>query len=87
MSKNSRLSNVEVLRCFAVLSLVAWHCLCVYVGWRRLLPDITAAVGDSIITKWYTTLSKIIFMPDANMPLFVIISGFVYSFLWNGGGV
>lgn len=82
---NSRLSNIEFLRCFAVLSLVAWHSLCVYVGWQSYLPDITAAVGHSFLTKLYGVLTTRVLMPDANMPLFTVISGFVYAYLRKQG--
>lgn len=82
---NCRLSNIEFLRCFAVLTLVGWHCLCVYVGWHAFLPDISAAVGDSTLTHFYEILSTRVLMPDANMPLFTVISGFVYEYLKKQG--
>lgn len=82
---NSRLSNIEFLRCFAVLSLVAWHSLCVYVGWQSYIPDITAAVGHSFLTKLYGVLTTRVLTPDANMPLFTVISGFVYAYLRKQG--
>lgn len=82
---NSRLSNIEFLRSFAVLSLVAWHSLCVYVGWQSYLPDITDAVGHSFLTKLYGVLTTRVFTPDANMPLFTVISGFVYAYLRKQG--
>ena len=83
--EETRLSNIDVIRCFAILSLVAWHSLCVYVGWRGYLPDITAAVEGSVLVKWYCIFTTKIIMPDANMPLFVIIAAYVYSCLWKKG--
>ncbi len=82
---NSRLSNIEFLRCFAVLTLVGCHSLCVYVGWQSYLPDIAAAVGDTPLTLFYRILSTRVLMPDANMPLFTVISGFVYAHLRKQG--
>ena len=75
-----KIQNVEWLRFIAVLSLVFWHSICVYTGWNNYLPSITEVVGDSFYTKIYTILAKV-FLPDANMPLFVTISGFVYYYL------
>lgn len=82
---SKRLQNIELLRCFAVLSLVAWHSLCVYVGWDRFLPDIAASVGETWTTKFYKIVTTKILMPDSNMPLFTVISGFVYGYLRKQG--
>jgi len=82
---NNRLSNIEFLRCLAVLTLVGWHSLCVYVGWYSFLPDITAAVGDTTLTHFYKVFTTCVLMPDANMPLFTVISGFVYAYLRRQG--
>lgn len=76
-----RLQNIEFLRCFAVLSLVALHSLCVYVGWKNYLPDIYEAIGETSLTKFYIIITAKVLMPDANMPLFTVISGFVYAHL------
>lgn len=81
---NNRLSNIELLRCFAVLSLVAWHSICVYVGWTSFLPDISESIGDTLITKIYKYASRVL-IPSANMPLFTAISGFVYAYLRTQG--
>lgn len=82
---NNRLSNIEFLRCFAVLTLVGWHSLCVYVGWQSFLPDITVAVEDTSLTHFYMVFTTKVLMPDANMPLFTVISGFVYAYLRKQG--
>lgn len=82
---NSRLQNIEFLRCFAVLSLVAWHSLCVYVGWKSFLPDISEAVGGTWLTNFYQVITTKVLMPNANMPLFTVISGFVYAYLRRQG--
>lgn len=82
---SSRLNNIDVIRCFAIISLVAWHSLCVYVGWSYCLPDITAAVSGNRITSFYRMASTVFVMPDANMPLFVIVAAYVYAYLWNKG--
>lgn len=83
-AKESRLNYIEAIRCFAILSLVVWHCICVYTGWMSYLPDITAAVENNILTKIYMG-AAILIMPDANMPLFVMVAAYVYVYLWNKG--
>ena len=40
----------------------------------------TSAVDDSIYTRIYGLIARV-FLPDANMPLFTAISGFVYYYL------
>ena len=42
-------------------------------------------VGHSFITKAYSIFAMV-FIPDANMPLFTAISGFVYSYLYYRKG-
>lgn len=81
---NNRLSNIELLRCYAVLSLVVWHSICVYVGWTSFLPDISESVSGTYITKFYRYASRVL-IPYANMPLFTAISGFVYAYLRSQG--
>lgn len=80
MYDRGRAQNIEWLRFIAVLSLVFWHSICVYTGWKNYLPNVTNAICDSFITKFLQYISRI-FLPDANMPLFTAISGFVYSYL------
>lgn len=84
-NKEPKLTNIEAIRCFAIVSLVAWHSICVYVGWMSYLPDITQAVEVNIITKVYGILTTKLLMPDANMPLFVMVAAYVYAFLWERG--
>ncbi len=83
-TETTRLTNIEIIRCFAIISLVAWHSICVYVGWSSSLPNIAEAVEGNLLTKIYIYASKIL-MPDANMPLFVIVAAYVYAYLWHKG--
>ena len=80
-NRGGQLINVNFIRVYALISLVVWHSLCIYLGWGAYLPMIQEQVGDTIITKVYR-LFALIFIPDANMPLFTAVSGFVYSYLY-----
>lgn len=66
---NLYLKEIELLRVFAVLSLVAFHTLCVYTceGW------------GGVTTPMSVLYNKLIgrFIPEANMPLFTFIAGYL----------
>lgn len=80
---NGRLVYIEYIRLYALISLIAWHSLCIYLGWNVLSN--TPEIEDSFLTKIYKYVAQI-FIPNANMPLFTAISGFVYSYLYNCKG-
>jgi len=67
----NKLQDVALLRCLAVISLVAWHSYCSYICWN---------IADTPMSIWYTRLFKIL-TPDANMPLFTFISGYLFCYL------
>lgn len=67
----NRLNDVALLRCFATISLVAWHSYCSYICW---------GLASSPLNEFYTNLFYFI-TPDANMPLFTFISGYLFSYL------
>lgn len=73
--QNSNLFDISLLRVFATLSLVLWHSYCSYVCW---------GYGNSPLDQLYTKIA-LVFIPDANMPLFTIISGFLFGYLLNKG--
>ncbi len=71
-----RLFDVTVLRAFAVLSLVMWHCYCPYICW---------GTAESPLNGFYTKLF-INIIPDANMPLFTFLAGYLFYYLYEEKG-
>ena len=71
MEQKNDLKYLNLIRAFAVISLVVWHSYCSYVCW---------GFGNSPLDKIYY-LFIVNLIPDANMPLFTFISGFLFSFL------
>lgn len=67
----NRLQEVTLLRAFAVLSLVMWHCYCPYICW---------GTAESPLNGFYTKLFTNI-IPDANMPLFTFLAGYLFYYL------
>lgn len=70
--------EVDFLRIFATASLLVWHCFYCPIGRWALLEE------DSLIHFLMKTSSYLI--PDANMPLFTFISGFLFYFLFKEKG-
>lgn len=73
-----KVQEIDFLRIFATFSIVLWHCFYCPIGNWGLLSE------DSIthfIMKTYTYL-----IPDANMPLFTFISGYLFYFLYKEKG-
>lgn len=66
------LRELTLLRCFAVLSLVVHHVLCIYLSepWGGV---------ESPLNEYFSKLLRW-FVPDANMPLFVIIAGYLMKY-------
>lgn len=73
---NNRLFDVTLLRAFAVLSLVMWHCYCPYICW---------GTAESPLNGFYTNLFTNI-IPDANMPLFTFLAGYLFCYLYEEKG-
>lgn len=77
--KDNKLVVIDYMRFVAILSIVAWHCsLCPYQSWELL--DIKALP----IYYPFKVLSTV-FFPDATMPLFTFISGYLFSYLIGQG--
>ena len=70
-TKINTLQDVVYLRCLAVISLVAWHSYCSYVCW---------GYGNSPLDRAYSMLFSFL-TPDANMPLFTFMAGYLFCFL------
>lgn len=66
-----KLQDVALLRYLAVISLVAWHSYCSYICWD---------IANTPMSIWYTRLFRVL-TPDANMPLFTFISGYLFCYL------
>lgn len=71
MTQSKSLKDVLYIRCFAVISLVAWHSYCSYIAW---------GYGNSPLDRVYGKIFSF-FTPDANMPLFTFIAGYLFCFL------
>ena len=65
------LQDVLLLRCLAVISLVAWHSYCSYICW---------GYGNSPLDGVYCKIFSFL-TPDANMPLFTFMAGYLFCFL------
>lgn len=75
MNKDNNYS-VATLRCIAIISLVVWHSYCSYVRW---------GIAETPLNGFYTNLFKCI-IPDANMPLFTFIAGYLWGYLYHEEG-
>ena len=70
---NMKILEVNYLRFFAIVSIVVWHCFsCPTCKWGLLEP--------SNYTNSVSFISSI-FIPEANMPLFMCLSGYLFSHL------
>lgn len=68
--------NLSILRTFAIISLVAWHSYCSYICWDII---------DSPANKIYAVAFGL-FAPLANMPLFTLLSGYLFFSLMKEQG-
>lgn len=71
MTQSKTLKDVLYIRCFAVVSLVAWHSYCIY---------ICQGFADSPMHDAYARLFSFL-TPDANMPLFTFLAGYLFCYL------
>lgn len=79
--KAVKLLNIEYLRVYAVLSLLIWHCFfCPDLCWRLSENEFTSPYVHKMLY-----IVSAVFIPDANMPLFTFISGFVFAYLFSMG--
>lgn len=72
--QKQQLQDVLYIRCFAVISLVAWHSYCSYICW---------GYGESPLDGFYAKLFSFL-TPDANMPLFTFLAGYLFCYLLKG---
>lgn len=74
---NNDLREISVLRCLAVISLVVWHTICIYIyeEWGGLKTPASA---------FYAKFGEV-FIPFANMPLFTFIAGYLLAYLMSIG--
>jgi len=70
-----RLDDVSILRCFAVLSLVIWHSYCP-IMFRDCWPTVISGEYEWVFTR---------IIPDANMPLFTFLAGFLFCYQLDSG--
>lgn len=73
--KESKLVVIDYMRFIAILSIVVWHCaICPYLCWNLL--DI-----KNLPINYPFRILATVFFPDAAMPLFTFISGYLFSYL------
>lgn len=72
MNQKDQLNDIAVLRCIATVSLVVWHSYCPFICW-----DIANTPLNGIYTALFTRI-----IPSANMPLFTILAGYLFSYLF-----
>ncbi len=72
----NRLLDVTLVRCFAVFSLVVWHTYCIYMCWG----DVINSPLDSAYEKYLSLL-----IPEANMPLFTFLAGYLFYYQLQRG--
>ena len=70
-----KIIEVNYLRSYAIITIVIWHCfVCPLSAWNLIEH-----------TKETTIISMLarFFIPDANMPLFTFISGYLFAYLYK----
>lgn len=72
MDTNKRLDDVAFLRSIAIVSVVLYHSFCIYLGWGYVDSPLNG-IYDSIFNFWLA----------ARLPLFIFISGYLFSHLLN----
>lgn len=70
-----RIKEADYLRAFAIITIVIWHCfVCPLTCWQLIdISTVTSVIG-SVAS---------ILIPDANMPLFTFISGYLFFCMWE----
>lgn len=74
--KKDQLLDIAFLRCIATFSLVVWHSYCTYICW---------GVAETPLNSFYSNLFTRL-IPDANMPLFTILAGYLFYYLFREKG-
>lgn len=82
LNNKGNLLYIDYLRVFAVISLVIWHCFfCPELWWK--IADYSLVSNNCLRLL---SLSSSFFIPQANMPLFTFISGYVFAYVFKKGG-
>lgn len=68
--ENKRLTDISYLRTFAIIAIVLYHSFCPYMDWKFVSSSYNP-IYNSIFKVWF----------GARMPLFLFISGFLFSYL------
>jgi fucose 4-O-acetylase-like acetyltransferase len=68
--ENKRLTDISYLRTVAIFAIVLYHSFCPYMDWKFV---------SSSYNPTYNSIFKVWF--GARMPLFLFISGFLFSYL------
>lgn len=76
MEHKNNLSEIALLRVLATFSIVVWHSYCSYICW---------SVAETPANSFYRNFFTRIF-PDANMPLFTFIAGYLFCYLLKEKG-
>ncbi|MBQ4408556.1 MAG: acyltransferase [Bacteroidales bacterium] len=69
--KEKNLQEVTLIRAFAIITLVAWHCYCSYICW---------GIADTPFNGLYSKVFRVI-APIAQMPLFTFLAGYLFCYL------
>lgn len=77
MQNNAKLSDVSALRSFAILSVVLYHSFSPYIAYG-------AGMIQSPVSPFYMTIFSNFW--SFRMPLYIFISGYLFSFLFNKKG-
>lgn len=68
--------DINFIRTYAIIGIVMWHCFfCPYLCWGLL-------DSASIPTTRYFTIFSVFFIPDALMPVFTFLSGYLFYYLY-----
>ena len=70
-----KLVEVNWLRFYAITSILLWHCI--------ICPTSVWGILESSFYTQIVYLTGTFFIPEANMPLFVVLSGYLFSHLYN----
>ena len=70
------MSEIALLRVLATFSIVVWHTYCSYICW-----NVAETPANSFYKDFFTRV-----FPDANMPLFTFIAGYLFCYLLKEKG-
>lgn len=74
--QSGKLLEVTLVRCFAVLTLVVHHTYCIYTCWGDVI--------NSPLDNAYARIMSFL-IPDANMPLFTFLAGYLFFYQMQCG--